>query len=129
MGVVLALSMTGALPAAPGVLNAGDRGTLDVAGTIRAQVGGASADDMAWTKGALVFRDAPLSKVRADLRRWYGVDLRVADSLLARRHVTASFTHESARQALDVIALALGGTVELRGDMATLKSGPGHSER
>ena len=93
------------------------------------QVGGASADDMAWTTGALVFRDASISKVRADLRRWYGVDLRVSDSALARRHVTASFTHETARQALDVIALALGGTVTLLGDTATLKGGSGHPER
>ena len=111
------------------VLHAGDRGTLDATGTASAHVGGASADDIAWTTGALVFRDASLAKVRADLRRWYGVDLRVTDSLLARRHVTASFTHESARQALDVIALALGGSVELHGDIATLKSGSGHSER
>ena len=111
------------------LLRAGDRGTLDATGKVRAHAGGASPDDSAWTTGALVFRDASISKVRADLRRWYGVDLRVADSLFARRHVTASFTRETARQALDVIALALGGTIELRGDIATLKSGPGPTER
>ena len=37
-------------------------------------------EDVAWTRGRLVFRDAPLQRVAADLRRWYGVDLRAGDA-------------------------------------------------
>jgi transmembrane sensor len=72
-------------------------------------------DDLAWTRGRLVFTDASLAQVRADLRRWYGIELEIADSGLASRHLTASFAGETVPQVLDVIALALGATIERRG--------------
>jgi transmembrane sensor len=102
------------------LLKAGDR--ADRTATLNVERGGASKDDFSWTEGALVFRDAPLERVTADLRRWYGVELRVNDSTLDRRHVTATFSNEPAQQALKVIALALGATLEQRGDTAFLRS-------
>lgn len=82
--------------------------------------GAATADDVAWTQGRLVFRNAPLPQVVADLRRWYGVELRVADSMLLRRHFTGSFVNESADRVVEVIALALGARVQRRGDTTYL---------
>lgn len=104
-------------------LSAGDRGTLQPSGALLVQRAGVSADDSAWTRGRLVFRETPLARVRTDLRRWFGVELVVADSALAQRHLTASFQHDSRRQVLDVIALALGATYTMRGDTALLRPG------
>lgn len=73
-------------------------------------------DELAWTTGRLVFRDAALPEVADALRRWYGVDLRVIDPALAGRHLTASFQGEPVGEVLRVIGLALGGRIDRRGD-------------
>ena len=84
----------------------------------------ATPEDLAWTHGRLVFRDAPIEELAADLRRWYGVELKVSpnDSGLLKRHFTGSFTNESASRVLDVISLALGARVDRKGDTATLRT-------
>jgi transmembrane sensor len=97
------------------ILKGGDRGALDIDGRTVTERGVASDDDLAWTRGRLIFTDASLAQVRADLRRWYGIELVIADSGLANRHLTASFAGETVPQVLDVIALALGASVERRG--------------
>ena len=102
------------------LLRRGDRGVLTPRGRVIAQRGAATEDDLAWTRGRLVFRDATLSQVSADLHRWYGVELRVADSSLAGKHVNTTFEGEPAARVVDVIALILGADVEYRGDTAVL---------
>ncbi len=102
------------------LLHAGDAGVLEPNGLIVAEPRTGARDELAWTQGVLVFRGAPVTEVAAALRRWYGVDLRVTDSTLARRHLTTSFAGESRERVLQVIALALGGRIELRGDTAIL---------
>ncbi len=103
-------------------LGAGDRVLLPASGALEVQRAVDSEADAAWTRGRVVFRDAPVSRVRVELRRWYGVELQLADSALANRHLTAAFTTETRRQVLDVIALALGASYDLRGDTVTLRS-------
>ena len=100
-----------------------DVGTLQPGGRVAAQRGAATDDDLAWTLGKLVFRDASLAELAADLRRWYGVELHVssADSAMMRRHFTGSFGKESAAEVLDIIALALGARVDRRGDTVYLR--------
>ena len=78
----------------------------------------ASADDLAWSEGRLIFRDASITEVAADLRRWYGVELVVADTSLRERHFTGSFSAESPDRVLEIIALALGARVQRTGDTA-----------
>jgi transmembrane sensor len=102
------------------VLGPGDVGVLS-SGRVRAQRGAATPDDLAWTQGRLVFRDAAVGELGADLRRWYGVELRVTDSTLLSRHFTGSFTGEGSARVLDVIALALGARVDRRGDTVYLR--------
>ena len=101
------------------VLKAGDRGVLLSSGQAVSKHG--TEDDLAWMRGRLVFREAPLSDVVASLRRWYGIELRVADSSLASRHLTATFSGEPPERVLDVIRLVLGGTIERRGDTAIVR--------
>jgi transmembrane sensor len=118
------VELRGTATAAPAItLAAGDRGQL-AAGRLSAQRGVASDADVAWTRGLLVFRDTPLEAVRADLRRWYGVDLQIADSSLAGRRLTATFADEPIDRVLQVIALALGARVERHDSVAVLRTGP-----
>jgi transmembrane sensor len=105
---------------APAELRAGDRGTV-AKGTVVVQRGVVTGDDVAWTRGQLAYRDAPLSEVRDDVRRWYGIELQVTDSLLARRTLTATFRGDSAAQVIQLIALALGADAVQRGDTVRLQ--------
>ena len=108
--------------ATPTRLNAGDAASVSATGAVTAQRGVGARDDLAWTKGRLVFRDAPLSEVSEDLARWYGVHLDIRDSALRRRPLSASFEGDSLPRVLDVISRALGATVERRGDTVVVRS-------
>ena len=102
------------------VLNARDRAIVDTKGTVVVERSAVSDDDLAWIQGRLVFRDAPLVLVGAELYRWYGVRLRVADSSVANLHLTASFSGEPVDRVLNVIALSLGARIERQGNVAIL---------
>ena len=106
------------------ILARGDVGVAERGGRLAASRGAATDDDFAWTLGRLVFREASMSELVADLRRWYGVELRVTDTALLRRHFTGSFARESPDRVLDVIALALGASVERRGDTTYIRTAP-----
>jgi transmembrane sensor len=112
---------TARTPSRPVILRRGDRGRVGRDGQVTAERGTATEGDVAWTRGRLVFRDASLAQVRADLRRWYGIDLRV-DSALAARHVTASFAGESPDQVVATIAMVLGARVERRGNTVLMRA-------
>ena len=105
----------------------GDVGIVEENGRVAASRGAATDDDLAWTLGRLVFKNAPVPELEADLRRWYGVELRVTDSALLRRHFTGSFTKEPASRVVDVIALAFGARVERHGDTAFVRTGASRS--
>ncbi|MBI4503874.1 MAG: FecR domain-containing protein [Gemmatimonadetes bacterium] len=104
------------------VLGAGDRGALVRGGVATVERAAATADDLAWTRGQLVFNGAPMSAVTADLKRWYGIELIIADPGLAAKHLTAAFAGEPAEQVLNMIGLALGASVERRGDTALVRA-------
>lgn len=112
-------------PASGVLLAAGDRGTIDPKGSVNAERHAAGDDDVAWTTGRLVFRDASLTRVAGEIHRWYGVTLHVADSSLLKRHVTASFAGEPIEQVLKIVALTLGAQIERRGDSAIVTVSPG----
>jgi transmembrane sensor len=106
----------------PTSLHAGDRGEMQTGGAVVVERGTANDADVAWTRGALAYRAAPLESVRDDLRRWYGVELQIADSALTSRRLTATFdANDTAEQVLNTIALALGADVERTGTVATLR--------
>jgi len=109
-------------PASAVTLNAGDRGVVLANGRVLSRPDAGDAD-VAWMQGRLVYRDTPLTTVRADLRHWYGVELQVADSSLLARRITATFEGEPVDRVLQVIALALGGDVERRDSVAILRGG------
>ena len=99
------------------VLDSGDIGVVAPSGVVSRAADALSADDVAWTQGRLVFRNAPVATIRADLRRWYGVELQVSDSALLRRHFTGeAFAREPVERLANTLALALGARAERRGD-------------
>jgi len=108
------------------VLKAGDNGILQRGGQVIARRGKASDDDVAWLKGRLVFREAPIAEIVSSMRKWYGIELKVPDRTLASRHITASFSGESPERVLEVIRLALGAEIERRGDTAIVSSVKGN---
>jgi transmembrane sensor len=107
------------------VLNAGDRGRLDPNGNTSVERQAVREEDTAWVSGRLAFRDAPLSRVAAEIERWYGVKVRISDSALAAQHVTTSFEGESADQALKILGLTVGAKIERHGDSAIVSPNRG----
>jgi transmembrane sensor len=103
------------------VLRPGDAGTLGIDGRTLVERSGAAEADTAWTQGRLVFNNAPISTVRTEVRRWYGIDVRF-DSSFAGSHLSTTFNgNESADDVLRVIRLTLGAEVTRQGNTATIK--------
>ena len=102
------------------VLAAGDRGSMTADGSVRAYPHTVTEDAAAWTSGHLAFKNASLVRVIGEVRRWYGVTIRVADSSLADRTLTFDATGESVDQVLKIIGLDLGARIERQGDTATV---------
>ena len=100
------------------LLAVGDVGTVRRNGRVTSQHTAAAGQYLAWMRDSLVFRDASLAEVSEELRRWYGVVLRVEDSALADRHLTMTFAGDPLDRVLRVIGLGLGAEIERRGDTA-----------
>lgn len=111
------------------VLAAGDRGTVDQSGVAHLEKQAVREEDTAWVSGRLAFRDAPLSRVAAEIERWYGVKVHITDSALAAQHVTTSFDGDSADQALRIIGLTMNAKIERKGDSAVVSPMRGPSPR
>jgi len=94
------------------VLEARDLGRLDSSGTATVRRGVDVDRYLAWTKGVLAFDGAPLSDVVRALGRWYNVEMRLPDSAVAARRLTATFQNEPIDLVLKRIALTLGLRVE-----------------
>jgi ferric-dicitrate binding protein FerR (iron transport regulator) len=112
-------------PSGTGVLlAAGERGSIDDAGRTSTERASYPDDDVAWTTGKLVFRDAQLSRVAAEVHRWYGVHLHVSDPSMLSQHVTTTvYTNQPVDQVLHVIELSLGVKIERQGDSAVVVAG------
>ena len=98
------------------VLRAGDRGTTETGQTFKVERGASLDDELAFTRGQLVFRNTPLPVVAESLRRWYGMRVRFTDATLNARTLTASFKDEPLAEVLKVIGLALDTSVQLQQD-------------
>ena len=94
------------------VLGARDLGRLDSSGVATVRRGVDVGRYLAWTRGVLSFDGTPLGEVVRTLERWYNVEIRVADSALAARRLTATFQNESIDLVLQRIALTVGLRVE-----------------
>jgi transmembrane sensor len=103
-------------------LRPGDRGVLDSRGVATRTTGVALENHFAWTGGRLVFDDAPLGSVVAELERWYGLDIHLSDSSLVGERVTIAFTTESPDEALSALSKVLNVGVTRAGRSIRLGS-------
>jgi transmembrane sensor len=111
--------------APPGAtLRAGDRGTVAGDGMLRVERGVVGSVAPAWTAGRLELHDVALAAAAEELRRWFGLELRVDDATLARRHVTASFEASARPDVGSVIAAILGAQARQRGDTLWIEPAP-----
>jgi transmembrane sensor len=75
-----------------------------------------------WTTGRLSFVQAPLAEIARTIGRWYGLEVRVSDPMLAGRRITADFDTRSAAEMVTTLATAVGATVERDGDVLTIRA-------
>ncbi len=115
----------GAIALAGTPLRAGQVATLSRTGTIRVLRGARVTDEVAWTRGRLVFTNVPLEEAAERLGRWYDLDVRVIDPALARRPVTGSYGDEPVAQVLTLITAAVGARYEWQGRSVTISTLPG----
>jgi transmembrane sensor len=103
------------------LLSAGDLGRVADNGDV-ARVQQVPVDDyLGWASGRLVFNYSPLREALPELGRWYGLDVRLADSTLADRRISATFTTESPTQVLAMLGKSLGLEFERHGQKVTVR--------
>jgi transmembrane sensor len=107
------------------VLAAGDRGVLGTSGDAHVERNVVRPEDTEWISGKLVFHDAPLSRIAAEMQRWYGVKLRIGDSTMLERRVTTSFEGESLDKALEILELTIGANITRAGDSVIISNARG----
>jgi transmembrane sensor len=111
----------GAVTLAGTALRAGQVATLSrTGGAVRVLKRASVADELAWTRGRLVFGSVPLGEAAQQLGRWYDLDVRVADPALVRRPVTGSYGDEPVAQVLTLITAAVGARYEWQGRSVTI---------
>jgi ferric-dicitrate binding protein FerR (iron transport regulator) len=88
-----------------------DRAVIDARGNAITTSGVSLQQYLAWTRGALVFDDAPLRSVIAQLGRWYDLDIQTDDRSLDDERLTMSFTTQSADEAMTALAKVLDARV------------------
>lgn len=101
-------------------LRRGDRGTLSSAGNFTLAQNVDLRPTLAWTKGSLVFNRIPVSEVVLELSRWYDLDIRLSQDIDPNRRLVLTLDNESAKDALNLVALSLGLRAEEQGRLVTL---------
>jgi transmembrane sensor len=103
-----------------GRLGAGDVGRLRASGTASLTRGVRVDSLLGWLEGRLVFRDAPLSEVLLELRRWHDSEVDLADPSLGALPFTGVLTDASFRSSIGVVAATLGLSVQRTGGRVVL---------
>jgi transmembrane sensor len=83
-----------------------ERAVLDSSGRATVMHDVSLANYLDWTRGALLFDDAPVNRIIAQLERWYDLEIEVDESL-ANERVTISFMAKSADEAVKALAQVL----------------------
>jgi transmembrane sensor len=106
-------------PTAPVLLTRGMMATTGADGVVRLRSGIAADRYLAWSDGRLTFDDTPLSDAVDEIGRWYDLDIRLADTRLASKRLTATFDDPPAavlaalESALGIRAIQIGRVVTL----------------
>jgi transmembrane sensor len=104
-------------------LGAGELGRIDATGNATVSVNVQTTSYVAWASGTLVFDRTRLDEAIRTLGRWYDLDIRLADSALASRRVTATIRHQSAPRVLEAMAMSLDLRLTQQGATFILSTG------
>jgi len=63
-----------------------------------------------------------MTEVAAALGRWYNLDVRLADAIVAQKRLTASFKEEPVSEVLRLIGATLDARIERHGNVATIRA-------
>jgi len=74
-----------------------------------------------WTRGRLVFEDAPVSVILSTLSRWYGYEFQLTDTTLAAQRVSVAFRTENPTEAMTMVKLILNVSMTFDGNVVTLR--------
>jgi transmembrane sensor len=103
-----------------GVVGAGDVVRRAADGTTHVQHGTDVDALLGWTTGRLTYMDAPLADVRADLRRWYGIDIAVGRPAVDTLRFTGTVSGLAAHDVVALLAATLGLHAQWQGSHPTL---------
>ncbi len=109
--VAISTSAGGAVRERP--VRAGDVATVGPSG-VAVEHGVDVANLTAWATGRLVFDEAPLRDVVADLSRWYGAIVMLGDTSLNSMPVTTTATGQPVDEVLRALATSVQARVERR---------------
>lgn len=102
------------------VLEPGQGARLDPAGQVTVNRAADPARHLAWSHGRIVFKNATLQAVAAELERRYDVDLVVPDASVGSRRITLDIAAGPLPDVLDAVAVPLNLHVERNGDSIRL---------
>lgn len=105
-------------------LGVGDVAVVSPAGRVVTGHVNDLAPYIGWTRGELVFHDAPLRDVARALERWYGVTIVVRDSALGRRPIDATYDMQSMTEVLGLVTSTVGAEYTRRGHAIEIVPGP-----
>ncbi|MFT3950146.1 MAG: DUF4974 domain-containing protein [Agriterribacter sp.] len=73
--------------------------------------------EVSWTQDKLVFVDEPFEELVKQLERWYGVKIEIADPLLKKIQLTASFRNEGIDDVLAALSFSKPFNFERKNDV------------
>src|SRR5690242_18854296 len=114
----------GAVAMAETTVRAGQVATRSRSGAVHLVSRAKVENELAWTRGRLVFESVPLGEVVQQLGRWYDLDIQVGDPGLGDRPVTGSYGDEPVTQVLTLITAAVGARYQWRGRSVTITTAP-----
>jgi ferric-dicitrate binding protein FerR (iron transport regulator) len=112
-----------------GRLGAGDVGKLTAEGQASLRHGIDVRPMLGWLDGSLTFEDARLDRVLADMRHWYDLDVRLADSSLAALPFTGTVAEAAPDDAISLVAATLGLRARRDGTTIVLERVVGRTPR
>jgi len=109
------------------VLTAGESAIAAPTGQIATSDASNTADLSAWRHGRLVYVDARLRDVIADINRYYNGEIEVSDPEVGNMQLTAAFRADQIDRVLDVLENALPvRAVRMDGHVIVLERSPAH---
>lgn len=103
------------------VLVPGQMGTVTSDGSVTVRSGVDVDARLGWREGRLYFEATPLRDVAAEIERWYGIEITIADSSIATYPLTATFADASVTDVLTIVSRSLGIRHSFDGDSAAFR--------